>query len=409
MNWLKILLFIASVFVAGTGAYFSVTGLGVLFSGATMSVIVMASSLEFAKIVTVSYLEQKWDTIGFLLKTYLTIAVFVLMLITSAGIFGYLSNAYQQQNLKLQQVDRELSIYKDKIAQNESQISIYNSQTSEYSKNQSTILTKGEVNNRLLKSLDNRDLRITDINDKVSALQLDNSKNVEYINAIKLKNVDIEREVGGFRFIAEAFNIELNVVVKWFIILIVLVFDPLAITMMIALNKLYHKEEPDLTIKTDDTPIELYTIYNDGVDDIIDEPVLDNTEVIEQIPIEVDIIDQPTNTTVKNKRKYVWKTPLKNTVRKSKTSKKTKKKPLKSTPAKRSKTNKSSKKATIQTGIDEFIKIDELPVVNTPYYLEPGFNWANRDLWQNDPTAVTHWIQNFKSSEYPTNFESKTY
>jgi hypothetical protein len=405
MNWLRILLFIASLFVAGTGAYFSVTGLGVLFSGATMSVMVMASSLEFAKLVTASYLEQKWSSTSFLLKIYLTIAVFVLMIITSAGIFGYLSNAYQQQNLKLQQVDRELSIYTDKIKQNDAQIAIYNSQISDYNKNQTAILSKGEVNNRLLKSLDSRDGRITDINDKVSQLQSDNSKNVEIINGIKAKNVDIEREVGGFRFIAESFGIELNVVVKWFIILIVLVFDPLAIAMVIALNKLYQEKEP--VIESHESADE-YEIYKDAdanlvnnQSEFIEQPVVEESiiePVIEQITEPVIESVEP-ESPIRTKRKYTWKSPLKNTIRKPRAKKIDKKK-------------RTVKKTTKRIKNDKQDKNEELPIeIETqilPYYLSPEFDWNKRDLWQNDQEAVAYWMKNF-NSDYPIDFESKTY
>ena len=136
----------AAIAVAGTGAYFSVTGLGVLFSGASTAVIVMASALEFAKLVSASYLEQKWNETTLFLKVYLTSAVFILMLITSAGIFGYLSNAFQQQNIKLQQIDREILVFQTKIDQNTAQIEQLSTQINESNKNQTTILGKGKVN-----------------------------------------------------------------------------------------------------------------------------------------------------------------------------------------------------------------------------------------------------------------------
>ena len=109
-NWLKYLVALSAILIAGSAAYFSVTGLGVLFSGAAVAVMVMAGSLEFAKLVTATYLKQEWDEIKGFNKWYLTISVGILMMITSAGIFGYLSNAFQQQNLQLQQVDREILV-----------------------------------------------------------------------------------------------------------------------------------------------------------------------------------------------------------------------------------------------------------------------------------------------------------
>ena len=118
MNWLKILVGFSAILVAGCAAYFSVTGLGVLFAGASLSVMIMAGSLELAKLVAATYLKQMWDTIHGFNKWYLTISVGILMLITSAGIFGYLSNAFQQQNLELQKIERDIAVYQTQIDKN---------------------------------------------------------------------------------------------------------------------------------------------------------------------------------------------------------------------------------------------------------------------------------------------------
>jgi len=235
---LKYLVAISAILIAGSAAYFSVTGLGVLFSGAAIAVMVMASSLEFAKLVTATYLKQKWGKIELLSKIYLTTSVVILMVITSAGIFGYLSNAFQKQNLKIQQVDREILTHTTKIGQNNSQITQLSTQISESNSNQGKILDGGKVNSRLLRSVDNRDKQISKLNDKIAKLQEDNSKENDLINKIKVDNIDIEKEVGGFRFVAEAFGVDLNTVVKFFIILIVIVFDPLAVALIISFNQL---------------------------------------------------------------------------------------------------------------------------------------------------------------------------
>jgi hypothetical protein len=245
MNWLKILVGISAVIIAGCAAFFSVTGLGVLFAGASTSVMVMAGSLEFAKLVAATYLKQTWDDIKGFNKWYLTISVGILMLITSAGIFGYLSNAFQQQSLQLQQVDREVAVWQTKIDQNNTQITQLSTQITESNTNQGKILDGGKVNSRLLRSVDNRDKQIGKLNDKISTLQSENAKNTEKINEIKIANIDLEKEVGGFRFVAEAFGVELKNVVKFFIFLIVIVFDPLAIALIIAFNGLVMKREEE--------------------------------------------------------------------------------------------------------------------------------------------------------------------
>jgi cell division protein FtsL len=238
MNWLKYLVGFSALIIAGCAAFFSVTGLGVLFAGASISVMVMASSLEFAKLVAATYLKQKWDEIQGFNKWYLVSAVVLLMLITSAGIFGYLSNAFQAQSLQLQQVEREIAVHQTKIDQNTTQITQLSTQITEFNTNQSKILDGGKVNSRLIRSIDNRDKQIAKINDKISILQIENAQETEKINQIKVSNLDLEKEVGGFRFVAEAFGMELKNVVKFFIFLIVIVFDPLAVALIIAFNGL---------------------------------------------------------------------------------------------------------------------------------------------------------------------------
>jgi hypothetical protein len=282
MNWLKYLVGLSAILVAGCAAFFSVTGLGVLFSGASTAVMVMASSLELAKLVAATYLKQKWDEIKGFNKWYLASAVVLLMLITSAGIFGYLSNAFQAQSLQLQQVDREIAVHQTKIDQNTIQITQLSTQITEFNTNQGKILDGGKVNSRLIRSIDNRDKQIAKINDKISDLQTQNSKETEKINEIKISNLDLEKEVGGFRFVAEAFGIELKNVVKFFIFLIVIVFDPLAVALIIAFNGLIEtKKQKRGRLLTEmmehDQKLGLYEVYGDTKEDIV-ENISQNTE-----------------------------------------------------------------------------------------------------------------------------------
>ena len=259
-NWLKVLVAVSAITIAGSAAFFSVTGLGVLFSGAALSVMIMAGSLEFAKLVTATYLKQEWDTIKGVNKWYLTSAVVILMVITSAGIFGYLSNAFQQQNLKLDQVSREIQVWQNKIDYSNQQILTLQGQQKDLSSTQNTLLSKGNVNSRLIRSADNRDKQSTKISNKINSLQdsivVYNGK----INDIKNNNINIEREVGGFRFVAESFGVPLNTVVKFFIILIVIVFDPLAVALVISFNQLVlatkRKDEEEVINEEEPTKID---------------------------------------------------------------------------------------------------------------------------------------------------------
>jgi cell division protein FtsL len=364
MNWLKYLVGISAILVAGCAAYFSVTGLGVLFSGASTAVMVMAGSLEFAKLVTATYLKQVWDDIKGFNKVYLTISVAILMLITSAGIFGYLSNAFQAQSLQLQQVDREIAVHQTKIDQNTTQIEQLSTQITEFNSNQGKILDGGKVNSRLIRSIDNRDKQIAKINDKISDLQTQNAEETEKINQIKISNLGLEKEVGGFRFVADAFGIELKNVVKFFIFIIVIVFDPLAVALIIAFNGLVvvknRKEEENLTenvkldepIRQDSELVEkIYQVYGDNGKNL---PIEEETEVIvenNRIPIDLDgdgtidgydtdsdgIIDE-------------W-TPEGHIER--------------------------------QSGKRNLL----------PYYAKPDFDWEDKNKWINDRNAINYWIK----------------
>jgi hypothetical protein len=244
-NWLKYLVAIAAIMIAGSAAYFSVTGLGVLFSGASVAVMVMATSLEFAKLVAATYLKQKWDDISGFNKWYLTSAVGILMLITSAGIFGYLSNAFQQQNLGLQKIERDIAVYQTQITKNDAEIVRYTTQLSNQQNirnsqesNLSKQIDKDKSTSRVSQMIKSADKEIRLISNRIDELTIKNNAALDSINVIKNNNIELEKEVGGFRFVAESFNVELKSVVKFFIILIVIVFDPLAVALVISFNQL---------------------------------------------------------------------------------------------------------------------------------------------------------------------------
>jgi cell division protein FtsL len=347
MNWLKVLVGLSAIIIAGCAAYFSVTGLGVLFAGASVSVMVMASSLELAKLVAATYLKQKWDEIGGFNKWYLTTSVAVLMLITSAGIFGYLSNAFQAQSLQLQQVDREIAVHQTKIDQNTTQITQLSTQITEFNTNQGKIIDGGKVNSRLLRSIDNRDKEIGKINNKISDLQTQNAGETEKINEIKIKNLDLEKEVGGFRFVAEAFGVELKNVVKFFIFLIVIVFDPLAVALIIAFNGLIETKKQKQRrllgeIMENDQKLGLYEVYGDTKEDIV-ENNLQNVK------------DSGKNLPKKNKIPVIVE-------------------------------NTSQKEEQILN-----LKWEE--------FMHPEFPWVKRQLWINNPKAVQYWISTKKGTE----------
>ena len=441
MNWLKFLVGFSALIIAGCAAFFSVTGLGVLFSGASTAVMVMAGSLEFAKLVAATYLKQMWDEIKGFNKWYLTIAVGILMMITSAGIFGYLSNAFQAQSLQLQQVDREVLVYSTKIEQNTAQINQLNTQLGQLSSTQNAILDKGKVNNRLLRSIDNKDKQTATINGKISTLQDENAKNNDKINEIKIKNLGLEKEVGGFRFIAEAFGIELKNVVKFFIFLIVIVFDPLAIALIIAFNGLIGKKKEktyDLS-DLDDLMEKNYQIYGDNGKNSSKESVF--SDIVEENPIlasETDaevFVDTINNPPAPNEALIEAAEQYNDVV-------------LQKEMEEEFATLTDEEKAALEPEITDEILLALQPDYSArgidldgdgsidgydldgdgmidrvtahpnraqvmagmkPYYAKHDFDWTDRKNWINDQNAVNFWIKNIKPSQYPTDFSGKSY
>ena len=132
--------------VSTSAAFYSISGLSKLFAGASLEVIIMASSLEFAKLVTASLLYQYWDTISKTLRTYLSIATVLLVLITSMGIYGFLSAAYQETYSKLTAVENQKSFIQQKIDFYQVDVNRYDTEIERISSNIST-LSNAKVSN----------------------------------------------------------------------------------------------------------------------------------------------------------------------------------------------------------------------------------------------------------------------
>ena len=119
---------LSALSVSGSAAFYSVTGLGKMFAGASLQVMVLAGSLEFAKLVTASLLYQYWKKLKLGLKLYLSIATLILIIITSAGIYGFLSSAYQETSFKVQNQDKNIQILDKNISIIKTEITNYESQ-----------------------------------------------------------------------------------------------------------------------------------------------------------------------------------------------------------------------------------------------------------------------------------------
>lgn len=238
---------LSALVVAGCAAFFSVQGLATLYSGQFIAVCIMAGGLEFGKLVSASYLHRYWDRTSFLLKTYLIIAIFCLMCITSLGIFGFLTSAYQQSHVKIEIVDtKKISLdSKKQTAQNE----IQNLSSRIEILNQSRISQEKRLPSMSRKSAQ-------PIYDDIKMAAEEISKSQERIKIIsdEIKQTDNElillkteesksTDIGTLKFVSQLFNKDISTIVKWFTIILVLVFDPLAISLVLAYNNINEKKE----------------------------------------------------------------------------------------------------------------------------------------------------------------------
>ena len=248
---------IAALAVSGSAAFYSVFGLSKLFAGASTEVIIMAGSLEFAKLVVASLLYQYWSTINKILRTYLVTACFILMIITSGGIYGFLSGAYQstatqselldkslailnQKQVRFEETKEDLTIEKQGLTKSISDLRIALSnpaQVQYVDKGSGQLITTSSSSARralqteLKTTITERD----NINLKLEAV-LDSIGKTDMVLLEKEISNEDERELGPLKYLAETTGKDMGIVVNWFLLLIVFVFDPLAIALVITAN-----------------------------------------------------------------------------------------------------------------------------------------------------------------------------
>jgi hypothetical protein len=245
--------------IAAIAAWFSIVGLMAIFGGAATSVAIMAGSLEVGKLVTASWLYRNWKQTGFMLKSYLTIATFMLMVITSMGIFGYLSQAHLQTSAIGGEVQAKVEIIDEKIATERANIDTARKALQQMDAQVDQMLARTDDDRGA-----NRAVRIRRQQAPERAeLQADISRAQETISKLNEEKAPIasalrkvESEVGPIKYVASLIygdNPDANLLeraVRWMIILLVVVFDPLAVALLIAANQTLsrhgiHLEKPD--------------------------------------------------------------------------------------------------------------------------------------------------------------------
>ena len=215
---------LAAFAIAGSAAFFSVFGLSKLFAGATSAVVVMAGSLEFGKLISASFLYRYWDKVNKALRTYLLVGIITLVGITSAGIFGFLSNAYQGATIEFEKESTKLIYKEDRLDQLE----------------EDKVYLKEELELAISELPDNyitakRNLReeynpkVLEVNDQILQIKAE-------IGDLKTALIETGVDVGPAIYLARAFGTDVDTVVKFFIFLLIFVFDPMAVVLVICYN-----------------------------------------------------------------------------------------------------------------------------------------------------------------------------
>ena len=248
-----LLIALSALSVSASAAFYSVSGLSKLFAGASLEVIIMASSLEVAKLVIASLLYQYWDSLNKGLRAYLAVATCVLILITSAGIYGFLSGAYQEtankEGIVTQQItalETKKALYEetrdnflaDRKSNNELRGTLSKGSTTQFTDKNGNLVVR--TNNSAIRNIEstakeNERLatKLDVVNDSIFSLETQ-------ILEAKV-NSEAASELGPLKYLSELTGVEMNRIINWLLLVIIFVFDPLAIALVIAANFAFNK------------------------------------------------------------------------------------------------------------------------------------------------------------------------
>ena len=277
--------------VSASAAFYSVYGLSKLFAGAQFEVIIMAGSLEVAKLVIASLLYQYWDTINKILRTYLAIAAVILVIITSMGIYGFLSAAYQDTyaNLlvnenKIEFLDNKAKFYEDDIQRYDKELTQISSNISILSnaKAQSIQVRDTTVSGGVRSTISTAELRLSQKRIEVEeenrkAVQEKRQVAADSLQKFRLEilnldnNSEVAGELGPLKYLAGLTDTPMDVIINILLLTIIFVFDPLAISLVVAANfafaHAYPKREENLYGEKIDTKEERSTLFPEDYDE----------------------------------------------------------------------------------------------------------------------------------------------
>ena len=234
---------LSALSVSASAAFYSVFGLAHLFAGASTQVIIMAGALEAAKLVVASLLYQYWDTLNKVLRTYFMIATFILMVITSGGIYGYLSGAYQETATQSEFLDRQVAIIDSKrtrFIETRDDLKITVKELTTALANPTQIQYVDKETGQLITTTSSRQRKLLET--QLNEAKINLNAVTDSIAVLDIRVLDAQignesaRELGPLKYMATLTGQPMEKIVNWFMMLIIFVFDPLAIAMVVAAN-----------------------------------------------------------------------------------------------------------------------------------------------------------------------------
>lgn len=293
---LKNLIWFCAIGLATFSGYYSVFGISKLFSGGSWSIVGMAAMLEFSKLVVITFLHDHFKSLKMSFKIYLTTAASVLMVITSIGVYGYLTNSYQEtakhiyetQN-KITLLDKKKEIFEDQkvkldtlVKQKTNRITSYDNLRLSQENVLNTQLTQKGTTRGLQKNIQSVDKATETLNGEISelskkSLSLSDSITIIEQEKLTLSNSTFTSELGPLLYLSRITGLPMDMVVNWFILILVIVFDPLAVSLVIAANHLKHVEkENEEKLNNEATPSTVESQITDAV--TINNPIIETEE-----------------------------------------------------------------------------------------------------------------------------------
>jgi len=437
MKLRTLLLGLSALFVAFNAAFFSVTGLSKLFAGASLSVMIMASSLELAKLIVAGYLYNYWEKINKLFRVYLIIGTTILVLITSLGIYGFLTSAFQdtlnvysvtsKQKEFLEQKEKfwgdDVVRYDEELKRISQNITTLSNAKASSIQVRDTTSTTGFRQTISTTELRLSQQRIETEEQNRKEVQMKREVAADSLQSIQLKILDLDTntetgsELGPLQYLSGLLDKPMDEIINWFILIIIFVFDPLAVALVVAFNNALKVDKGEDDKKKISGGRKLYGEVehhpkHEKNDDFKSSSDLWDTTLNDGLEDEEWDEEEPNEALKESSEKY--------------------------------KEDTKTYKSDLDLDGDGIISDEELNVdkdgdgvisekekrewyenggwkttyQGKPYYLHPWFDWNKKERWINDRKAIDYWLK-FRGgnrsaleeikSNYPKNFDSKTY